>query len=143
MRKGNVSFESIFKLIQTDSNLRCVRSTFAGYWKKANEQYAGILQREIKEKNDLLLEAVKNESKKGFLSRDDKLKILSEIASGDIINDGEKKISPNFRERILAIRELNRMSGDHSAVRVFTNIPIAGYTLFDGDDLLQMMEKEK
>lgn len=142
LKSGIVDYKENIRLFQTKFDTS--RQTFINYWKIANAQYAGLIQCEKSEKNKIFLEKKINESEKGYLKREQKIKILSEIASGEItLGTGEKIISPNFKERILAIQELNRMDGDHSPTRIETNIPISGFRLLDGDELLKMKKNDK
>lgn len=121
LRKGNVSFNNVFKLIQTDSNLKCVRSTFSNYWKIANETYKNELDKAnlIKEKE--YLESAKKQAKKGILTKEEVLEILSNIALGKERNhetdSGKETIIPSDSERVRAIDQMAKIEGWNAPIK--------------------------
>lgn len=80
--------------------------------KPTSRRKADLLVRNVlvRERIDALKE--QNAKAKG-LSREEKRLLLAKIARGEVsMDNGYKTVPPTFRERIQAIQEDNRMTGD-------------------------------
>ena len=100
LRKGNVSFTSVFELNLTKFNLS--RPTFSKYWKLANEAYkqefSEVETAKVNERTEIELNTLRSD----ILSKDQALTILSII-----VNNEEQK--PN--DRISAVNQMSKMQG--------------------------------
>jgi hypothetical protein len=100
LRKGNASFTSVFELNLTKFNLS--RPTFSKYWKLANEAYkqefSEVETAKVNERTQIELNTLRSD----ILSKDEALKVLSDI----VVNDEQK---PN--DRISAVNQMAKMQG--------------------------------
>jgi phenylalanine-4-hydroxylase len=127
-------FEDVFKLILTKWKLS--RTTFANYWKVANEDFLKTLaERKLLYENkatELYIESVEN----GLMTKYDKLAILEGIILSKtkfekvFVSNGEKvihQIEPDVSAILKAIELHNRMTGDNEPERneiEFTEQPL-------------------
>lgn len=117
-------FEDVFKLILTKWHLS--RTTFANYWKVANEDFLKTLEeRKLLFENkatELYIESVEN----GLMTKFDKLKKLESIINQEtqfdkvVIIDNVQtvvKIPPDIASILKAIELHNKMTGDNEPER--------------------------
>ena len=105
-----------------DLNWGIPLSTFKRYWKEASDRHKHH-QREIQiQKQAITLEAAKERLNKAILNKDERMEILTRIASGEITMKKEVatrlgieilNVEPDFSERRAAIAELNKMDGEY------------------------------
>jgi len=102
------------------------RRTFIRYWKEASDRYLAANEKAKEAVNEVKVEAIKNRASKGFLSREERIEILSQIARGDIsykmevvTKIGIQKIKawPSFSDRKGAVSEINKMEGDYAPIK--------------------------
>lgn len=118
-------------LVVIRRNWTLSESSFKRYWKTANEAYK-LRQESI---NSILLaestEAQKQRLKTAILTKDERMKILTDIANGklNIVQEINTKFGivnintvPDFTERRNAIAELNKMDGSYAPVKSEINI---------------------
>jgi hypothetical protein len=101
-------------------------TTFTRYWKEANARFKAM-HAEIQENyKNVLKDSVEARQKLGILSKLERMKILSDIAQGEIVLtkyivcDGviqERDVVPDYNDRKGAIAELNKMDGDYAPVK--------------------------
>mgnify|MGYP003407107218 CR=1 FL=1 len=134
LEKGT-SFSDCFKLIQTKSNL--VRSTFASYWKTANERHLINQQEAQKRIGDILTDNLINNLNSAILNKNEALEILTEIAKAEIKEAKEGEVPnypPKVIERIQAIKTISEMQG--------WNAPIKSDIKTDNEPLKALSYKE-
>lgn len=120
LEKG-MNFTDCFKLIQTNSNL--VRSTFASYWKKANERYLASqqdIQRTLAEQSK---QAEVDRLKKAILNKDDALEILTAIANEQLKIGAAGEVSAKT-EQISAIKTIAELQGWNAPTEINTQIEV-------------------
>jgi len=116
MAKGDIQRSSV--LGKFDKKWGKSSSTFDRNWKVALERHRDRLLEAQSIKDELILENEKKATENGILTRNQKQKILSDIAKGNVIRKfGEGKDAVSMlvtdAERIRAINELNKMQGDY------------------------------
>ena len=109
-----------------DLNWDLPLSTFKRYWKEASDRHKEH-QREIQtQKQCITMEAAKERLKRAILDKDERMEILTKIATGEISMVKEVagkmgveilNVSPDFAERRAAIAELNKMDGEYAPQR--------------------------
>ncbi len=117
-------------LINPDNDRDEVLATFGKKWqagvrtidryiataKKINK---GRLEKAEKETTDQFIEQKKEALKKALLTKEDKQKILADIANGKTVMRVEGTIIiPTCSDRIRAIGELNKMDGDYATEKI-------------------------
>ncbi len=128
LEKGT-TFEECFKLNQTKSNL--VRSTFASYWKIANERYKeAIIKRQI-ELDKISTDAEKERLKSAILTKENALLIVTNIAKGNVRKVGDNIIIPSDGDRLRAVERLSKMCGWEAPTKI-------AETDSDGNDKLNV-----
>jgi hypothetical protein len=109
-----------------DLNWAVPKSTFKRYWREASDKHAEHQRETQIQKQSITLEAAKERLKKAILNKDERMEILTKIASGDIIMIKEVagrngiellNVTPDFAERRAAIAELNKMDGEYAPQR--------------------------
>lgn len=130
IEKGK-TYTEVFGVIRSKSEL--AQSTFATYWKQANEQYSLTLQdrkRAIEAKTMHLLE---KHAEKAILSKIKKLELLEEIALGSVefekvfFDKGVPQkiaVKPDNNDRMKAIEIHNKMTGDNEAEKITNTIKL-------------------
>lgn len=123
LQKGT-SYNDCLELINMIWDLP--RTTFSRYWGEANKRYARV-NAEIQQNLDSALkDSAENRMRLGILSKLERMKILSDIAQGEIVltkyivADGviqERDVVPDYNDRKGAIAELNKMDGDYAPVK--------------------------
>jgi hypothetical protein len=122
--ENNISFTDCASLF--DLNWALPVSTFKRYWREASTRHADHQRATQIEKQALSLEAAKERFKKAILNADERMEILTKIASGDITMVKEVpgrngiellNVTPDFAERRAAIAELNKMDGNYAPQR--------------------------
>lgn len=119
LEKG-ITFEACFKLIQTKSNL--VRSTFASYWKIANERYRDVLNMRQKELGELSTVIEKERLKSALLTKHDRLLIAQGLAQGKAWKVGDAVMIPTAGDRIRALDFIAKVEGDYATQKFQTEI---------------------
>lgn len=89
--------------------------TFDRYWKIAGDKHSERIHNEEEKKAKDHSRKKISEAKKGLLTAEKKKRILADIAAG-IASEGMSK--PAYKDRIAALRELNKMDGDLSPKKV-------------------------
>lgn len=121
LRSGNVSFNKVFKLIQTDSNLKCVRSTFSNYWKKAKKKHIQDRTEIEKQKMNKTIQEEKKTIPKQILTKYEALEIISNIAKGNArrikVDGKEQVLIPTENERLRAIEIGAKIEGWNAPVK--------------------------
>jgi hypothetical protein len=109
-----------------DLNLALPLSTFKIYWREASTRHADHQRATQIEKQALNLDAAKERLKKAILNKDERMELLTKIATGDITMVKEVatrvgiellNVTPDFAERRAAIAELNKMDGEYAPQR--------------------------
>jgi len=122
--ENNISFTDCASLF--DLNWALPLSTFKRYWREASTRHADHQRATQIEKQALSLEAAKDRLKKAILNKDERMEILTKIASGEITMIKEVagrqgiellNVTPDFAERRAAIAELNKMDGEYAPQR--------------------------
>lgn len=123
LEKG-ISFSDCLALFGTKWNLP--KTTFARYWKTANERHAvkqGAIQKELM---IVSTESEKDKLKEAILSKNERMLILTQIALGQIplqkpiVCAGviqQIETVPNWMDRRNAIAELNKMDGSYAPIK--------------------------
>lgn len=126
------------------SKWKFAESTFARYWKIANQQHAERQQSLNKAKADLDFQNAVDERKKQIADINERKEILTKIIRGQmplkkafVTSKGIKYVNvvPDWMDRKNAIAELNKMDGSYEAEKLdvtTTGIPSSTITLADG-----------
>ncbi len=133
LRKGNVKFNSVFELIQTEPNLKCSRQPFAEYWKTANKIYTEELEQINQIKIQEAQKNAKKEIKRDILSKEDALEILTQIAKGKQkkikTDSGDEIIIPSPAEQTKAIAQMSAMLAGWNTPKQSEDVTKKNYTL--------------
>lgn len=119
LEKGT-TFEECFKLIQTKSNL--VRSTFASYWKIANERYKEAVIKRQTELDKISTDAEKERLKSAILTKHERILIAQSIAQGKAWKAGNTMVVPSAGDRIRALDFIAKVEGDYSPIKQETEV---------------------
>jgi len=102
------------------------RTTFTKYWAEANKRFNVVNERTQAKIMALVEDTAEERQKLGILNKMERMKILSDIAKGEIplkkyiVADGviqERDIVADYNDRKAAIAELNKMDGDYAPVK--------------------------
>lgn len=101
-------------------------TTFKRYWKEANERFNVVSERTQAKIMSMIEDTAEERQRLGILNKMERMKILSEIAKGEIplkkyiVADGviqERDIVADYNDRKAAIAELNKMDGDYAPTK--------------------------
>lgn len=127
------------------------KGTFVRYWKEASESYLEANRKDKEALSEVRVEALKDRASKGILSKEERMKILSDMADGTLLIEKEivtksgvvRKIVlfPEYNDRRAAVAELNKMEGDYAPLKkdITTNgesiapAPVFNIVLDDGE----------
>jgi len=115
LNAGAVEFEKVFELMLTKMNL--ARPTFAKYWKIAQGRYSEAQQAINKQKIDERTKDALNDNLEGILTRNERLKIASDIANGKGWKVGNNVMAPTASDRLKAIDYLSKIDGDYAPIK--------------------------
>ena len=119
LRKGNVSFEKVFKLNLTKFNL--TRPTFSKYWKKANISYNNERAEVERQKLSITIQEEAKAVKKQILTKYEALEIISNIAKGNArrikVDGKEQVLIPTENERLRAIEIGAKIEGWNAPIK--------------------------
>lgn len=102
------------------------RNTFLRYWKESNARHLIVQQKIQNALAEYTLKQEKKRLRKAILSKEERMYILTDIATGDItvtkpvVCNGviqDYITTPNCIDRRGAIAELNKMDGSYSPIR--------------------------
>ena len=120
-----ISYSDCLVLNGTKWNLP--KTTFVRYWKSANERHAINQESTQKAIAEQSIEAGKERVKTAILTKEQRMKILTDIAQGNIcvtkpmVVNGiltQAEVIPDFSDRKAAIAELNKMDGSYAPAKV-------------------------
>ena len=116
-------FKNTEKKISEEISVFCSKfqkteRTIWSYVKKAQKYNKSRIDKQEKARDEVLVEEAKKAIKLDILSRNERMKILSDIANGKAKKIEGRILVPSSSEQVRAIAELNKMEGDYAPTKI-------------------------